>query len=307
MNRFARMVVLAAGFCSAGTAMAADATAAAAPQVIKVWPGVAPGAEDWKQKETESKLFGGQRVIRNVVSPSMEVYLPAQGKANGSGVIVAPGGAFRFLSIDGEGIEVARWLASQGFAAFLLRYRLVETAESDMMFYGQMMSALPPLFKDAAALKADMTKYGPPGIADGRQALKLVRSRAAEWSLKPNRIGIMGFSAGGTVATGAATDYDAASRPDFFVAVYPGTWSIAKVPADAPPLFIAATDDDFITAHGAKPLEAAWKAAGKPVEAHYYPTGGHGFGMKKQGKPSDVWSDQLLAWLDSLGLLKPAK
>lgn len=308
MNRLARMAALAVGLGAMSGTVAADAPAAppATNQIIKVWPGAAPGSEKWTQRETESK-FGDARIIRNVVSPTLEAYLPEKGAANGTGVIVCPGGAFQFLSIDSEGIQVAKWFASKGVAAFVLRYRLAETAETDLKFTFQMMGVLPPLFKSGEALTKAMQQYGPPAIADGREALKLLRTRAAEFGLKPDRIGILGFSAGGVVATGVSTEYDAASRPDFFAAIYPGAWPIAKMPADAPPLFIAATNDDSITPHGAKPLEATWKAAGKPVQAQYYPTGGHGFGMKKQGKPSDVWTDQLLAWLDGLGFLKTAK
>lgn len=282
---------------------AADAPAAMAPQIIKVWPGAAPGAEQWTQKQTESK-FGDARIIRNVVSPTLEVYLPEKGAATGTGVIVCPGGAFQFLSIDSEGTQVAKWLASKGVAAFVLRYRLAETAEADLRFTFQMMTLLPPLFKSADALLKMMQQHGPPAIDDGREALKLLRARAGEFGLKPDRIGILGFSAGGVVATGASTEYGADSRPAFFAAVYPGSWRLAQVPEDAPPLFIASANDDGLTQHGAKPLEAAWKAAGKPVEAHYYPTGGHGFGMRKQDKPSDVWAEQLLTWFESLGLLK---
>lgn len=287
---------------------AATAPAGKTPVIlkIKVWPGAAPGSEIWTQKETETKALWGDRVVRNVVDPSLDAYLPDPAIATGAGVIVCPGGAFRFLSIDTEGVQVAQWLQGKGIAAFLLRYRLGETAESDAMFSAQIFGILAPLFRGGDALLNDMKLYGGPAIADGRQALSLVRERAKEFGLKPDRIGMLGFSAGGVVATGVAIEHDAASRPDFFAAVYPGPWPIASVPTDAPPLFIAAAADDGITLAGSKPLEAAWRAAGKPVEAHIYDKGGHGFGMKKQGKPSDAWTDHLLAWFEGLGLLKRA-
>ena len=289
----------------AGNAVAADTAAAPEHPLIRVWPGVAPGSENWRQVQQDSKMPWGDRVVRNVVSPTLEVFAADPAKANGTAVVIAPGGAFRFLSIDTEGTQVASWLASQGVASFVLRYRLGETAASDARFLGQMFAILAPLFKPGPALLDDMNKYSPPAIADGKEAIKLLRRRAAEFKINKDRIGFIGFSAGGATGTGVALSEDAESRPNFFAAIYAGPITIAKVPEGAPPLFIAAANDDSITAPGSKPLEAAWKAAGRPVEAHYYATGGHGFGLKKQNKASDVWADQLLAWLGSLGVLKP--
>jgi acetyl esterase/lipase len=288
-------------------AQAADDASPPQRPLIKIWPGVAPGSEAWKQVEQDSRMMWGDRVVRNVVSPTLEVFKPDAAQANGTAVIVAPGGAFRFLSIDTEGIQVADWLSSKGFTAFLLRYRLAETAASDAMFAGQLIGILAPLFKPGPALLDDMNKYSPPAIADGREAVKLLRSRAAEFGIDRDRVGFIGFSAGGAAGTGVAISEDAASRPDFFAAIYAGPITIAKLPDAAPPLFIAAANDDSITAPGSRPLEAAWRAAGRPVEAHYYANGGHGFGMKTQNKDSDVWTGQLIAWLDGLGMLKPAQ
>lgn len=288
---------------------AADDVGDAAPErpLLRVWPGVAPGSESWTQQQQDTQAIWGDRIVRNVVSPTLEVFLPAPGTATGTGVMVCPGGAFRFLSIDTEGTQVARWLADNGIAAFVLRYRLGETVASDPLFAGQVFAILAPLFKPGPALMDDMKRYGPPAIADGRQAMKLLRSRAQEFGLRKDRIGVLGFSAGGVVGTGVALEHDADSRPDFFAAIYPGPWPLDAIPKSAPPLFIAAANDDGITVSGAKPLDEAWRKAGLPVEAHYYASGGHGFGMKKQNKESDAWTDQLLAWLDGRGLLKPAK
>ncbi len=303
---FRRLILAVSTALFAQGAQAADSAAAPARPLIKVWPGVAPGSESWKQVEQDSKMMWGDRVVRNVVSPTLEVFKPDPAQANGTAVIVAPGGAFRFLSIDSEGIQVANWLSSKGFTAFLLRYRLAETAASDTMFAGQLIGILTPLFKPGPALLDDMNKYSPPAIADGREAVKLLRSRAAEFGIAKDRVGFIGFSAGGAAGTGVAISEEAASRPDFFAAIYAGPITIAKVPDNAPPLFIAAANDDSITAPGSKPLEAAWRAAGRPVEAHYYANGGHGFGMKKQNKESDIWTGQLTTWLDGLGMLKPS-
>lgn len=302
----ALVIAALAALAMATGVQAADGAAETQRPLLNVWPGTPPGSEDWKQTQQDTKALWGDRVVRNVVTPTLEVFLPAAGTANGTGVIVCPGGAFRFLSIDSEGVEVARWLSSQGVTAFVLRYRLGETVASDTLFMGQVFGILAPLFKPGPALMDDMKRYGPPAVADGQQAMKLIRSRAAEFGLDRKRIGMLGFSAGGVVATGVALEHNADSRPDFFAAVYPGPWPLDHIPKDAPPLFIAAANDDSITVSGAKPLEAAWRAAELPVEAHYYASGGHGFGMKQQRKDSDVWTAQLLAWLKAQGLL-PAK
>ena len=305
-----RLRALLAALVFANTAIAGDAPApVAAPGQARVaiWPGVAPGSEDWKQQEQDTVMPWGDRVTRNVAKPTLEAYRPDPASANGTAIIVAPGGAFRFLSIDSEGVQVARWLASKGVTAFLLRYRLAETAQSDLAFTGQIFGILAPLFAGGSALLDNMKQYGPPAIADGKQALKLIRAHAPEWNVNPARIGVLGFSAGGVVATAMSLETDPAARADFSIAVYPGPWPIEKVPADAPPLFVAAAADDSITKAGATPLAAAWAAANRPVENHLYEKGGHGFGMKQQNKPSDRWTTDLAAWLDAQGLLKPAK
>lgn len=288
-------------------AVAEESAPASERPLIPLWPGVAPGAEDWKQVQQDTKAIWGDRIVRNVVSPTLEVFAPDAAKANGTAIVVAPGGAFRFLSIDSEGTQVAQWLVEQGIAAFVLRYRLGETVASDALFMGQVFAILAPLFKPGPALMDDMKRYGPPAIADGRQALKVLRTRADDYGIADGRLGFLGFSAGGVVGTGTALSGDASERPDFFAAIYPGPWPLDAVPKDAPPLFIAAAKDDSITEPGAKPLEAAWRAAGLPVETHYYASGGHGFGMKQQNKDSDAWTKDLLNWLRGLGVLPKAQ
>lgn len=286
-------------------AACASAADAPAPPSVPVWPGVAPGSETWTQKEQETVAPWGNKLVRNVVRPTLELY-PAPANASGTAVIVLPGGAFRFLSIDTEGWQVARWLNGKGIHAFVLRYRLGETAATDLAFTAQIFGILAPLFGSGTALMDDMKKYAPPAIADTQQALKLVRARAKEWKLDPQRVGLLGFSAGGAAVTAASIDKDPANRPNFTAAIYPGPWPLDNVPADAPPLFVAAAADDSITKSGALPLVEAWKKAGRPVESRIYDKGGHGFGMKKQDKPSDVWMEEFAAWLNAQGLLKAA-
>jgi acetyl esterase/lipase len=144
-------------------------------------------------------------------------------------------------------------------------------------------------------------------IADGKLAIKVVRRHASEWRIKPDRIGIMGFSAGGMVTMGVVMDHDKASRPDFAAPIYGGGTGSAKVPEDAPPLFILCASDDQLAAIGSARLYSEWKAAGRPVELHLYEKGGHGFGMTPKGLPVDRWIDRYGDWLGQRGLIKAAK
>jgi acetyl esterase/lipase len=142
---------------------------------------------------------------------------------------------------------------------------------------------------------------------DGRQALRVLRRRAAEWGVAPDRIGIMGFSAGSMVATQAALQHDADSRPNFVGAIYGPPIGEYNVPADAPLLFILCADDDQLAARGSARLYTKWKEAGKTAELHIYSKGGHGFGMTKRGLPVDSWIERFGQWLDVQGLMKHAR
>ncbi len=199
-------------------------------------------------------------------------------------------------------------------AAFVLKYRLKETPAADDAYRKEMASFLLslPQFKDrdltsdaAKALEKDMREGGAAGCADGRQAIKVVRRRAKEWGIKPDRIGIMGFSAGGIVTRAAATDYDADSRPDFAAHVYAPVFGQVKVPKDAPPLFILCAADDQLAEASSVRLYGAWRAAGRPAELHLYEKGGHGFGMARKGLPVDGWVERYGDWLGQRGLIKP--
>jgi acetyl esterase/lipase len=290
---------------------------AAQPTVIPVWPKDAPGSENWTQKETEFHFNKEKSLsIRNVVRPTLTAFLPEKSKANGTAVIICPGGGFHFLAWESEGTEVAEWLRARGVAAFVLKYRLMDTGASEEEFkksmQASMIKAIAESLKTAgsgkhAALPEEVRKISALAIADGRQAIKLVRERAGEWGVKPNRIGIMGFSAGGMVTTGVATEYDAASRPNFAASIYGPVFNTVKVPKNAPPLFICcASDDALVPAADSVGLYSSWKAAGKSAELHVYAKGNHGFGMSKLGLPSDGWIDRFGDWLGQQGLLKRA-
>jgi len=291
-----------------------SAAALAQSPVIPVWPGPPPGSEDWAQKRTESEImFGKDTVIHNVVQPTLTPFLPDPAKANGTAIIICPGGGFRILAFDHEGVQVARWLSERGVAAFVLKYRLVDTGttEDDLRKgMSQLMAGIAkaPEADKYAGLKADplTMEVVPLAVADGKQAIKLVRSRAAEWNIAPDRIGIMGFSAGAGVTTGVVLECDAESRPNFAAPIYGGILSEMPVAPDAPPMFVLAANDDPL-AGSSIGIASLWKAARRPVELHIYSKGGHGFGMKKQNLPVDGWIDRFGEWLDYLGYFKPAE
>jgi acetyl esterase/lipase/lysophospholipase L1-like esterase len=277
---------------------------ASAQTVIPLYDGKAPGSETWTWTEAENNANAfNTRVVYNVVQPTLTAYLPPADLATGTAVVIAPGGGFHTLSIDSEGIEVAKWLNAKGVAAFVLKYRLVHSLTTDPV--AELMAQMSNIQK----FDADNTALIPLAIADGKRAMYYVRSHAKDYDLLPDHIGLMGFSAGGTVAMGVGFDYTPITRPDFLAPVYAylGPTAIARqvVPTDAPPLFIcAATDDQLkLAPHSAK-LYTDWLAANKPAELHMYAKGGHGFGMRKQGLPSDAWIERFGEWLKLNGYLK---
>ncbi len=266
---------------------------------IPLWPGAPPGTEDWSHQEQETTgvpLFG-IRVVRNIVRPDLIAYLPDPATASGTAVIVCPGGAFHILAIDHEGHDVARWLATRGMAAFILRYRLQPTAVDDEEFAREMQARM----SDPVQVHQLIRRIAPLSIADGLQAIRVVRRHAAVWGIAPERVGIMGFSAGGVVTTGVATGYDTETRPAFAAPIYTAPWEHGAVPADAPPLFLALAADDAMAVGASLPLFSAWRAAGCQAELHIYAGGGHGFGMFRQGIPTDDWIERFGEWLRAQG------
>lgn len=267
--------------------------------VIPLWPDGAPGSEDWTQQEREGLLPPNDLpIVRNVTQPTLTAYLPPAAARTGTAVIVCPGGAFHFLAIAHEGTEVAAWLVERGIAAFVLRYRVVQTAERDEDFQTQLRENM----ANREKMRDLMSQVRKLAIADGRRAVQVVRERAAEWNVARDRIGVIGFSAGGTVASGLALQHDAVGRPDFAAPIYGAPWEDAVVPADAPPLFLALASDDDMAVRTSLPLYSKWRDAGRPVELHVFSKGGHGFGMRRQGLPSDRWIDLFGEWLKAQGL-----
>jgi acetyl esterase/lipase len=281
--------------------------------VFAIWPGsgVPPGAEEWTWHEQTMQVpgpDGPQRMARNVVVPTVTMFRPTIVRANGTALIVAPGGAFHFLMVDHEGDDVARWLTNLGVTAFVLRYRVAHTPENDagMLAFIDNLSTILPRQNQADELPpvghAELEEARAWSEADGRQAIRFVWQRAAEWGIDPHRIGIAGFSAGGGVVMGAVMQHDVKSRPDLAAGIYPGYRTATPVPDDAPPLFLAIADDDVAVAPlSTARLYEAWRKAGKTAELHIFANGGHGFGMTKQNLLSDAWVDLFKNWLAGQG------
>lgn len=295
-----------AAACLAAFAPVAASAAAPAGMVQEIQPpaeaaaGIplgraAPGAaaEQWES-------FGRETIVRNVTAPTLTPVLPDPGKATGAAVIVAPGGAFMMLSMQNEGYPVARWLADHGVAAFVLKYRTTPTPRDAQGFIG----ALGALMGKATQSKDAPIGTPPEALADAQAAVRMVRARAKEWGVDPGRVGFLGFSAGAMTALSVGLADDKTARPDFIAPIY-GPLTPRPVPADAPPMFLAVALDDPLMARGKSlGLIDSWREAGRPVEAHLYGRGGHGFGLTHGGAASRLWIDEFYAWMTDRGLLK---
>ena len=274
------------------------------PLVLDLWEGKAPGA-GIKEKEKdltrpEEGLIAGKRLIRlgHVSKPTITVYRPAKEKDTGTAVIVCPGGGYNILAWDLEGTEVATWLNSLGVTALVLKYRVPRRPGED----------------------GDKTPIGP--LQDAQKAMSLVRSKAKEWNLKPDRIGILGFSAGGHLAASASilhnkptyqTDKEEVScRPDFTLLIYPAYLINAdktalrkelEITKDTPPMFLVHAADDGVPSENSALLYLALRKAKVDAELHIYTAGGHGYGLRKTAMPVTAWPDRAGEWLKARGLL----
>jgi acetyl esterase/lipase len=246
----------------------AGSLSAAEPDAILLWPGGAPGSEGRMDKELVERGTNGERRVSNIHQPSLTPYLPPKDKARGSAVIIAPGGAHRYLAIDHEGYNVAQWLSERGIAGFVLKNRLARDTNS--------------------TYKIDVH-----ALADTQRAVRLVRSRATEWGINPKHVGVMGFSAGGELAALVSTRFDSGNadstdlierqscKPDFQALIYPGRSGDIVATKDSPPVFLAcAYNDRPDISEGLAEVYLKFKKAGVPAELHIYGTGGHGFGLR---------------------------
>lgn len=292
---------------------AGTAWAQASHPVIPLYSGVAPGSETWTQKEGAKDLMDPRftppnpdTLVWNVTRPTLTVFRPAPGKANGAAIIIAPGGGFRVLSFQNEGLRVAQYLADRGVTAFVLKYRLNRMPDDPNALMDGMNKMMAEAAKGGAAR---MAAGGPPmvlgpveqlGISDGETAVKLVRARAAEFGIDPKRVGIIGFSAGGAVSGETAVRPPPADRPNFVGIIYSSVGG--AIPPGAPPAFMAAAADDPLS-RGMPDLFRRWLASGSSAELHIYAKGQHGFGTAKQGLPVDHWLDSFYAWLGQQGFV----
>lgn len=252
-----------------------------------------PSREIWDQ------LGPGNPAVRNVTRPTLTPILPDPAKATGTAVIVAPGGGFMMLSMQTEGFAVARALANRGVAAFVLKYRLMPTPESEADF-GAAFGA--QIAKGMAQPDRMLAMQHEPALEDGLAALAWVRAHASRYGLDTHRVGMIGFSAGAMTALNASLAAKPGQSPDFVGYIY-GPQQSLTVPADAPPLFVAQAFDDQLFRTRGIPLVEAWQQAKRPVELHIYEKGGHGFGLGLPGTTSVGLIEQFTAWMDARGLL----
>ena len=262
------------------------------PQAIPLWSQGAPGSET---RAAEAEEFVGDN-CGNVHNPSLTPYVPERGKATGTAVLICPGGGHSKLCLGHEGFALAEWFRDRGIAAFVLKYRLAREKGSAYTIQDHAM-------------------------ADTRRALRLVRSRAAEWHIQADRVGILGFSAGGELAAYAAMKSDPGQknsmdaieqqscRPDFQGLIYPGSSASFTAEAGMPPVFIAAGYSDRPDiAEGMATLYLKYKAAKVPAELHIFANAGHGFGYRHNAKTSAAarWPERFTEWLTDSGLLTEA-
>ncbi|NBC36344.1 alpha/beta hydrolase fold domain-containing protein [Novosphingobium sp. FSY-8] len=294
---------------------------------VPVWNGTPDGPKDWPAAipaGTPELWEHDGAWLFNVSVPTYTPYLPDPTKATGAAVIVAPGGGFRFLSMTSEGTQVAQWLAEHGIAAFVLKYRTTYRRPGEAIeAHRQRNQASFPNGLGGAA-----------GAADGIEALRQIRARAAEYGIDPQRVGAVGFSAGGHVSGMMAIDPDPAKRANFSGLIYgmPFLWPLPPLPAAnlpyppgtpaepwlrpaptpapgaLPPIFMAGAQDDAIAGVGFTRFQTALAGAGYLPEVHLYQRGGHGFGMRQQNLTTDHWIEEFYWWIAANGFLsaKPA-
>jgi len=282
--------------CAGGPA--SPVSGSSPPEVIRLWPGQPPGTADWTGPEeiadAELPNLGRVHIITNVTAPTVTVFRPEACKANGTAIVVVPGGAFRALPWDLDGVETARWLTRRGITAFVLKYR-VRPPRSD--------APADKSFDDFARRTEAARNLA---VSDAEQTMRLVRSQAERFGIASDRVGMIGFSAGAMTTLIVADSGDPAVRPNFAASLY-GAMLKAGPSAGAAPLFIVAAQDDA----QAPPARSAdmflrWTNAKVPAELHIYERGGHGFAFRPHQLPADRWAEAFEAWLISRNYIPAA-
>ena len=308
--KMVQATALAVAFAFAPSALAQDGTiypldAPAEPGAIPLGTG---GVKDQSAKESWFRQWG-EPMVRNVSDATLTPFLPDPAKANGTAVIVAPGGGFRWLSINNEGWKIAKALNAQGVAAFVLKYRLIPTPPTIEGLKDSMNRIFagppPPAAGDPAATPPTAPKMPAWDLsnqqADAEAAYALILRNAEKWHVDTNRIGMMGFSAGAGLTMHCEL-HSKTMKLAFIAPIYGGQGAV-EVPKDAPPLFVALAIDDPLMFHGDFGLIKSWWEAKRPVEFHLYQNGGHGFGMGYPGHPTYWWFEVFTHWLDVNGFL----
>ena len=247
-----------------------------------------------------------ETMIYDVSEPTLELFRPAPGHANGTAVIVAPGGGFVALGYRFEGTEVAQALARRGITAFVLKYRTIRSGDAPMRMPAVHMKEMDLVMTRAkTGAPVEMPRFAgePNAVEDGSKAMAIVRQRAREWGVDPRKVGFVGFSAGAYLAADLAIGNER-MRPAFVGLIYGGLRS--PVPAGASPAFIAGAADDEYQPNDPFLLYSAWRKAGAPAELHLFEHGGHGFGLHPKGATSDHWLDEFVWWLQSGGFARSA-
>ena len=265
---------------------------------IPLYEGIPLGSENWNKKETVSeKNKSSSKFIYNVVQPTLTAYLPPYYLTTGTAVIIAPGGDFHVLKTESEGSDLAEWLKSKGIAAFVLKYRLIQSETNDPEAE----------FSQSKNVKGDITKVSALATADGQVAVQYIRQNAKEYDIDPNKIGMIGFSAGGTVALNVAYNSNIESRPNFIAPIYAsddGILNEKNPDYEIPAFVVVASNDQMNIVQHSLDIYRRWKEEGHAAELHIYQKGGHGFGMQTNNLPTDKWYERFREWLHLQGYLK---
>ena len=288
-----------------------------AVEILRLWPDGAPTPIDGMPPEVEYPVTAGVAIggtfLRNISDPTLTVFAPAEGTANGVGVIVAPGGGWTISAWTHEGLDVVRWLGDLGYTTFLLKYR-VQASPEDPEVFAAAMAAMDSVHSGGLTTSQLPTSIGAliasdeyhaardAAAEDGRRAIEMARELAPKYGLRPGALGMIGFSAGAFLSVDVALD-PRAEQLAFIAPIYGGETRGAAVPTDAPPLFTAVAQDDVLR-RIVEGVYLDWTAADRSAELHLFARGQHGFGMITQGMPSDRWTDLFVAWLEDSGITK---
>jgi acetyl esterase/lipase len=290
--------IMSSGLCRASSV--STQTGVHPAEVIPIWAGAPPGTGNWTGPEQSADVdlpnLGRVHIITNVTIPTFTVFRPTRVRSTGTAMVIVPGGAFRALPWDLDGLETAHWLTARGITAFVLKYRVRPPSHGT-----------PPdrTFEDFGKRTKAARELA---VADAEQSMRVIRANAGRFGIATDRIGMIGFSAGAMTAAIVADDRDPAARPDFVASLYGAVFSdVGPLTTAAPIFLVAAQDDTEAPAMRSVEIFERWTAAKRPAELHLYERGGHGFAFRPHGLPSDQWPAEFEAWLRSRKLITLAK